>query len=71
MNRTKYRDDAEITRTLELVKKMWQYNNFLNLGELLHGICADKNVDLHHFSDIQLQNYIINYLQCTNIKSKK
>jgi hypothetical protein len=71
MSRTKYRDDDEITRTLELVRKMWQHNNFLNLGELLSGICSDKDVDIHHLTDIQLQNYIIHYLQCTSTESKK
>lgn len=71
MTTTKYRDDAEITRTVELVRKMWQHNNFLNLGELLAGVCADKDVDLRHLTDLQLQNYIIHYLQCTSTKSKK
>ena len=71
MNPTKYREDAEITRTLELVKQIWQDNNFLNLGELLAGVCRDKEIDIAHLTDLQLENYIMHYLQCTSTKSKK
>ena len=63
MNTTKYREDAEITRTLKLVKQIWLHNNFLNLGELLAGVCREKQVDLSHLTDLQLENYIMHYLQ--------
>jgi len=76
-----YRDDAEIDRTLNLLRDIWAENNFLNLAEVFHCVCKVKETDIKHLTDMQLTNYIENYLEgsnsevhqlkCTNTRSKK
>jgi len=61
-----YRDDADIDRVLDLVKTMWSRHNFLNLAEVFYYVCHAKEVDVKHLSDIQLTNYIENYLETDN-----
>tara|TARA_R110002020_G_C16181441_1_gene764860 strand:+ start:524 stop:757 length:234 start_codon:yes stop_codon:yes gene_type:complete len=62
MSYTKYRDNGEINHILALVKEMWEANNHLTLGRLLHTISRHKGVQLKHLSDQQLQGYIIDAL---------
>ena len=58
-----YREDAEIERVLGLVKEIWLQNNFLNLAEIFHCVCNVKELDIRHLTDLQLVNYIENYLE--------
>ena len=63
MGHRHYRDDAEIDRTLDLVRDIWVENNFLNLAEVFHCVCKMKQTDIKHLTDMQLTNYIKNYLE--------
>ena len=63
VSKTKYREDAEIDRLLNLVRDLWRENNYFSLGEILHCVCKVKEVDIRHLTDLQLQNYIINYIE--------